>query len=326
MQGGGDMTKNQRGARVVIIGAGMVGATSAYALMIRGLAAEIVLIDVNLRRARGEAMDLAHGQPFATPTRIWAGDYDDCRYADIIVITAGVAQKPGQTRLDLTRKNVDIMHDIVKDILKAQADQAILLIVANPVDVLSYAAWKFSGWPAERVIGLGTLLDTARFRQLLAEHCGIDSRNVHAYIIGEHGDSEVPVWSLANVAGARLDDFCVVCGRGCSLETKTAIFERVKNAAYEIIDAKGATYYAIGLGTMRLIEAILHDQHSILSVSTLIQNRFGIDDVYLSLPCVVARSGVTRVLDMPLSADEVAALQVSASVLKEAIASMGLLG
>jgi len=318
------MGEKKGGARVVIIGAGMVGATIAYALMIRGLASEIVLIDRKMERARGEAKDLSHGQPFVTPARIWAGDCDDCRDADVIVITAGVGQKPGQTRLDLARKNVNIMRSIVDDILRAKARHAILIVVANPVDVLSYAAWKFSGWPVERVIGSGTVLDTARFRQLLAAHCSIDPRNVHAYIIGEHGDSEVPVWSLANIAGARLDDFCVLCGRGCSPEAKTAIFERVKAAAYRIIDAKGATYYAIGLGTVRIIEAILLDQHSILSVSTLIQDRFGIDDVYLSLLCVITRAGVTRVLDLPLGEEEIAALQRSAAMIKEAIASVGL--
>nr|HPM59979.1 L-lactate dehydrogenase [bacterium] len=228
--------------KVAVVGAGQVGATFAYALLIRGLASEIVLIDANRALAEGQAEDMSHGLPYVRPVHIFAGAYSDCRDADIIVITAGAAQKPGETRLELTRRNVDIYRQIIPEITR-HTTSAILIVVSNPVDVLTYAAVKLSGLPPQRVIGSGTTLDSARFRYLLSQHCGVDPRNVHAMIIGEHGDSEVPVWSLANISGLRMDDYCAQCGKGCPQLRKDEIFEQVRTAAYHLIEKKGATYH-----------------------------------------------------------------------------------
>ena len=230
--------------RVVIIGAGMVGATYAYALLISGLVSEIVIIDLNEERLLGEVMDLNHGVSFVRPVIVRAGSYEDCREADLVVITAGAAQKVGETRLDLVHRNVAIFQDIVPKVV-ASGTRAVLLVATNPVDVMTYVTLKLSGLPKNKVIGSGTVLDTARFRYLLSEHCKISPANVHAYILGEHGDSEVPIWSLANIAGLRFTEYCPVCGRNCEPLAKEKIFEEVKNAAYKIIKGKGATYYAI---------------------------------------------------------------------------------
>lgn len=301
--------------KVAIVGTGKVGATFAYALLLSGLVGEIALIDVDRRRAEGEAMDLNHAVPLSHPTRIWAGDYPDCAGADVVVVAAGTAQRPGETRLDLVKRNAAIFGDVIPRIT-AHNRGGILLIATNPVDVLSYVAWKVSGFPAPRVIGSGTVLDTARFRYLLSEHLGVDPRSVHAYIIGEHGDSEVPVWSLANVAGMRLDDFCR--REECDLgpEIRERIFEQTRNAAYEIIERKGATHYAVAVGLLRIVESILRDQHTVLPVSSLVPGYYDIEDVYLSLPAVVGRGGVQRVLHLPLSDEETRALRESAAVLR----------
>ena len=315
--------RTHRPVRVAVVGAGNVGATFAYALAQSGLASEIVLIDANRTRAEGEAMDMNHAVPFLSPCRIWAGDYADCAGSAVTVITAGAAQKPGETRLDLVKKNTAIFKQIIPQVAQHNPN-GIIVIATNPVDVLSYAAWKISGVPHERVIGSGTILDTARFRYLLSEYFGVDPRSVHAYIIGEHGDSEVPVWSRANIAGMHLNDFC--CQQDVQYEQAKMdeIFKQTRDAAYEIIQRKGATYYAIGAGLVRIVEAILRDQRTVLPVSTLIDKYYGIDDVYLSLPTVIDRCGVEALLQLDLAEDEIIGLRKSAEVLKSTIAQLEL--
>lgn len=311
-------------ARVAIVGAGNVGATFAYALLLSGLAAEIVLIDVNRGRAEGEAMDLNHAVPFAHPTRIWAGEYADCAGAAVTVITAGANQRPVETRLDLVQKNAAIFREIVPAVVRHNPD-GILLIATNPVDALTYASVKLSGLPRTRVIGSGTILDTARFRHLLSRHFQVDARSVHAFIVGEHGDSEVPVWSLANIAGMQLEAFCAVNGLVLDDDARRAIFEQTRDAAYHIIERKGATYYAVAAGLMRIVEAILRDQGTVLSVSTLIDDgSLGQGEVCLSLPTVVGRGGAERVLRLTLAPSEVEALNRSAEVLRSTIRQLAL--
>jgi L-lactate dehydrogenase len=312
-----------RSSRIAIIGAGAVGATFAYALMMRGQADEIVLIDVNRAKAEGEAMDLRHGLPFVRPVDVHVGDYPDCAGANIVVITAGAASEPGETRLDLAARNVKIFRQIIPEVVRYNSE-GILLVVTNPVDVLTYLTVKLSGRPVNKVIGSGTVLDSARFRYLLAEHCGVDPRNVHAHIIGEHGDSEVPVWSLANIAGARLSDYCAVCQRDCEGVPKEEIFAQVRDAAYEVIRRKGSTHHAIGLAVSSIVESILRDQHSVLPISSLMQGQYNLETVCLSLPTVVGREGVAQVLELPLDENELKSLRRSAAILQEVARSVGL--
>jgi len=304
--------KSQR--KVVIIGAGFVGSTTAYTLMLRNRVNELVLIDANHAKAAGDALDINHGMPYIGGAKLWAGGYEDCAGADIIIITAGAAQRPGETRTDLLKRNADIFDSIIKQILPYN-QEAILLIATNPVDIMAYVTLKKSGWPVNRVIGSGTLLDSGRFRYLLGKELKIDPRSVHAHIIGEHGDSELPVWSLANVAGVdiELED-----------EVKEKIFTQTRDAAYEIIEAKGATYYAIALALDRIVTAILDDEGAVLNVSTLLDNYCGVSDVYLGVPCVVDRSGVRKTLDLTLSPEEQALFEKSANKLKALIDSLEL--
>jgi L-lactate dehydrogenase len=303
--------------KVVIIGAGQVGSTFAFTLMQSGLANKIVLIDTEPERAEGHVMDLNHGQLFVPPTKVSVGDYVDCQDASIVVVTAGAAQKPGETRLDLVRKNTNIFKQIIPNIV--HYNPRILLIVSNPVDILTYVALKVSGYPMNRVFGSGTVLDTARFRSLLSNHCEVDARNVHAYIIGEHGDSEVPVWSQANIAGISFDQYCPTCRKQCSLEDKEGIFKKVKNAAYEIIQRKGATNFAVSLALMRIVESILRDEHSVLTVSALVDNYCDISNVCLSVPAILNRNGVARILEIHLNNSELMKLQASANLLKDVL-------
>jgi len=291
--------------------------------MIHGTVSEIVLIDVDRKRAEGEAMDLNHGVSFVQPVRVWAGDYQDCEGADIVVLTAGLAQKPGESRLDLVTSNVEIFRQIIPKI-KEYNSTGILLVATNPVDLMTYAALKLSGFPVGRVIGSGTILDTSRLRYLLGEHLRVDARNVHAYIIGEHGDSEVPAWSLASVGGARLKDYGAVLGKGLDEAYLNGLFEDVKDAAYKIIELKGRTYYAIGLGLTRIVESIIRDENAILTVSSLLHDYYGVDDVCLSVPTIVNRSGVREVLKLPLTEEEITKLQSSASTLKGILKSLTL--
>jgi L-lactate dehydrogenase len=304
------------------VGLGNVGASFAYALLLSGLAAEIVLIDLNRAKAEGEAMDLNHAVPFAKPTRVWAGNYEDCAGAAVTVIAAGANQKPGETRLDLVHKNAKIFAAIVPEIVKHNPN-GIILVATNPVDVLTYVSYKISGLPAERVIGSGTILDTARFRYLLSQHFGVDARSVHAFIVGEHGDTEVPVWSMANIAGMRLGEYCEAHALKCNQEDLDEIFRQTRDAAYEIIQRKGATYYAVAAGLMRIVEAILRDQSTVLSVSSLVKGQFGLNNVCLSLPTVVSHRGIERVLQLILSEDERVLLEKSATVLKKTIELVG---
>jgi L-lactate dehydrogenase len=312
-----------RPVRVAIVGVGNVGATFAYALLLSGLASEIVLIDANRARAEGEAMDLNHAVPFTHPTRIWAGNYADCAGAAVTVLAAGVNQKPGQTRLECVQANARIWREIVPQIARHNP-QGILLVATNPVDVLTYAALKLSGLPATRVLGSGTILDTARFRFLLSQHYGVDARSVHAFIIGEHGDSEVAAWSLANIAGMRLPDYCRAVGLPFEPGEMEKIFESTRDAAYHIIQRKGATYYAVAAGLLRITQSILRHQNTVLSVSSLIEDYYGISDVCFSLPTVVDRGGIQRVLRLELDATEAAKLRHSADVLGKTIADLDL--
>lgn len=309
--------------RVAIVGLGNVGATFAYALLLSGLASEIVLIDANRAKAEGEAMDLNHAVPFTHPTKVWVGDYADCAGAAVTVLAAGAPQAPGETRLELIKKNAAIWRSIVPQVAKHNAE-GILLIATNPVDVLTYAAWQLSGLPSQRVIGSGTILDTARFRYLLSQKLGVDARSVHAYIIGEHGDSEVPVWSLANIAGMRLPEFYKAQGIPYDPKAMENIFLQTRDAAYRIIERKGATYYAVAAGLMRITQAILRNQRTVLSVSSLIADYYGLKEVCFSLPTVIDRGGVEQVLRLELDATEIDRLGRSAEVLSDIIKSLNL--
>ena len=304
--------------KVAIVGCGFVGSASAFALMESGLFSEMVLIAVSRDKAEGEALDISHGLPFAKPMNIYAGNYSDISDAAIIVVTAGAGQKPGETRLDLVKKNVGIFKSIIPEIAKHNTD-GILLIVANPVDVLTYAAAKLSGFPENRVFGSGTVLDTARLKYLLGQHLGVDSRSVHAFIIGEHGDSEIAAWSSANVSGIPLNSFCEMRGHFNHQASMNAIAESVKNSAYEIINRKGATYYGIAMSVKRICEAIVRDEKSILPVSCIQHDNYGIDGIALSMPTIVGRSGVEASVPIELSGQEALALRSSADTLKAVI-------
>lgn len=312
----------------VVIGAGQVGMTCVYSLLIQDCFDELVIQDIATEKVEGEVMDLMHGMPFITPTLLRAGTVaDEGRDADIVIITAGAAQKPGESRLNLVERNIAIFKDILGDIVK-YCPSAILLIVSNPVDIMTYVTLKLSGFPSYRVIGSGTVLDTARFRSLLAKKLDIDARSVHAYIIGEHGDSEVPVWSTANVAGLKLlPDSCPDSwGNLTPSEQKelNSIFEEVKNAAYGIIQRKGYTNYAIGLAVTDIIKAILHSQERILTLSSLVNGVYGIHDVCLGLPTVVNEKGVLKTVNLSLSDKEEKQLKKSAFLLKEVFNQLNL--
>lgn len=312
--------------KAAIVGCGFVGSSSAFTLMESGLFSELVLIDVDKERAQGEALDISHGLPFAKPMRIYAGDYSDIADASIIIVTAGAGQKPGETRLDLVRKNLNIFKSIIPQITEYNTE-GILLIVANPVDILTYAAAKISGFPSNRVFGSGTVLDTARLKYLIGEHLGVDSRNVHACIIGEHGDSEIAAWSSANVSGVPLNDFCEMRGYYDHDESMARLHERVKNSAYEIIEKKKATYYGIARSVRRICEAIVRDEKSILPVSG-VQDRNsgieGIEGVALSLPAIVGKNGLEYRVQVSLDENEEKALRESAATLKSVLdAEMG---
>lgn len=311
----------RRHSKVAIVGTGLVGMSYAYAMTIKGLVREISLINRTPEKAEGEAMDLSHGLPFTKPVDIRAGGYEMCNNAQMVVIAAGASQKEGETRMDLTRRNVKIVEDVVPRIMEHNPDP-ILLMVSNPVDILTYVALKVSGLPPERVISSGTVLDTMRFRYLLSEFYNMDSRNVHGYVIGEHGDSEVLVWSRVNIAGISLMDWCRACAK--SIHPKMPEIEKdVRGAAYQIIKKKGATYYAIALAMNRITEAVFMNQQSVLTVGTLMNGEYGIEDVCLSLPCILGSGGVNYIFSNPLAAEEEKALQDSARVLRENLESVG---
>jgi L-lactate dehydrogenase len=315
------MAERKGAGKVGLVGAGMVGSSFAYALIQRGLANELVLIDADKARAEGEAMDLNHGLPFVRPMRIYAGDYAQLAGADVVVICAGANQRPGETRLDLLQRNAAVFRDVVPQIVAANPDGSIV-IATNPVDILTHISAELAGLPAGRVIGSGTILDTARFRYLLGGYFKVDPRSVHAYIVGEHGDSELALWSLANIAGVRLRDYVGVGGQRYDQQAMDTIFERTRTAAYEIIKRKHATYYAIGLGLLTIVEAILRDQHTVLTVSSPMRGQYGIDGISIGLPTIVGLDGAEEVLTLTIDDTELAALQRSAQTLKERLAQL----
>jgi L-lactate dehydrogenase len=309
--------------KIAIIGAGNVGSTFAFSLMISGLAREIVLIDKNELLAKGECMDINHGASLAHPTKIYTGGFESCEDADIVVITAGANQKPGQSRTDLVNANVAIFKDIIPAISK-HAGNAILLVVTNPVDILTYVTLKISGLTPNRVIGSGTVLDTARLKYMLSEYCKVDPSNIHAYIIGEHGDTELPVWSNATIGGMAIEQYCSDYARlGNAKKELAEIFEKVKNAAYQIIQAKGATNYSIALALVKITKSILRNENSILPVSTLINDYCGINDVCISIPSIVNINGVEQYLKLDLSDQEQGLFKHSANTIKNFIKTVG---
>ncbi len=306
--------------KAAIVGCGFVGSASAFALMQSGLFSELVLIDADRAKAEGEALDISHGLPFAKPMRIYAGDYADLSDASTVIVTAGAGQKPGETRLDLVKKNVGIFRSIIPQIA-GYNKEAIMVIVANPVDVLTYAAAKLSGYPENRVFGSGTVLDTARLKYLLGQHLSVDPRSVHAFIIGEHGDSEIVAWSSANVSGIPIHDFCEMRGHYDHLAAMKEIADGVKNSAYEIIEKKKATYYGIAMSVRRICEALVRDEKSILPVSTVQRGAFGIDGVAISMPTIVGKDGAESGVPIRLSESELDALRRSAVTLRGVIES-----
>ncbi len=307
--------------KIVIIGVGLVGSTIAYTIMMNQIASEIVLIDISREKASGEALDMNHGMAFYSQITIRDGDYDDCADANIIIVTAGIGRKPGQTRIDLAKTNISIIKDITKNIMK-YAVNPLILVISNPVDILTYVVQKESGLPPYRVIGSGTILDTGRFRYLLSKHCKVDVRNVHAYIIGEHGDSQVPVWSCANIAGKPFDEYCEACTKRCQNVNRNLIFEKTKNSGAEIIEKKGATFYGVSMATARIASAIMGDENSVLTVSCSLTGEYGINNVALSLPYIINRNGIDRIINLSLSEKEIAGLNDSADKLKSVIAEV----
>ncbi|MBQ5995982.1 MAG: L-lactate dehydrogenase [Clostridia bacterium] len=304
--------------KAAIVGCGFVGSASAFALMESGLFSELVLIDADRNKAVGEALDISHALPFAKPMQLYAGDYSDISDAAIIIVTAGAGQKPGETRLDLVKKNVGIFKSVIPEITKYNKE-GILLVVANPVDILTYTAAKLSGFPSNRVFGSGTVLDTARLKYLLGEHLGVDPRSVHAFIIGEHGDSEIAAWSSANVSGIPLNSFCEMRGHFNHNKAMHEIADGVKMSAYEIINKKGATYYGIAMSVRRICEAIVRDEKSILPVSSLQKGGYGIEGVALSMPVIVGKHGVEASVPIELNDKEQEDLKKSAETLKAVI-------
>jgi L-lactate dehydrogenase len=309
--------------KVVVVGAGSVGATYCYALAQSGLADEIVLIDRNNDLLQGQVLDLVHGQPFFPSVNIRAGNSEDYKDAKLVVITAGAAQKPGESRLQLLVKNSEIIGSIAEDIATHHCE-GVMLIVSNPVDVLTYVALKRSGWDRSRVIGSGTVLDSARFRHLLSDQCGVDVHNVHAYMLGEHGDSEFAAWSMTHVAGISIDEYCPSCGKCTNWNIQRRLIEQqVRDSAYHIINYKGSTHYAVGLALVKITAAILRGQSSVLTVSILLNGEYGINDVCLSVPCIVSDGGVNTIIKSPLIEAEIELLSHSAGILRESINSLG---
>lgn len=309
----------ERKRKISVIGAGFVGATTAYALMNTGVATEICLFDINMDKAMGEVMDLVHGTSFVKPVTIYAGSIEETKDSDIVIITAGAAQKEGETRLDLIEKNYNIFKGFVPQIAAASPN-AILLVVSNPCDILAYITYKLSGFPKERVIASGTVLDTSRLKYVIGKYFNVNNNNIHAYVLGEHGDSEVVSWSTARIAGESFEEYAKKFNLEWDEEVKDVIESDVKNAAYEIISRKNATYFAVALAVTRIVEAILRDENTILTVSCLMEGQYGINDVYLAIPTIINSTGVVRIVNPELKdEEELRRLQESASVLKEHI-------
>lgn len=301
--------------KVILIGDGAVGSSYAFALVTQNIAQEIGIIDIDMRKAEGDATDLSHALAFTSPKKIYAADYSDCSDADIVVITAGAAQKPGETRLDLVHKNLKIFKGIIDEIVKSGFD-GIFLVASNPVDIMTYATWKFSGFPKHRVIGSGTSLDSARFRQAISELVGVDPRNVHAYILGEHGDTEFPVWSHANIGGLQIAEW-VNHHPEVDEEALVNMFFNVRDAAYDIIEKKGATFYGIAVALARITKAILSDEDAILPLSVYLEGQYNQKDIFIGVPAVINRQGIKDVIEIPLSDAELEKMTNSAETLKE---------
>ncbi|UUX32889.1 L-lactate dehydrogenase [Fundicoccus culcitae] len=305
--------------KIIIIGDGAVGSSFAFTLVTQDIGREIGIIDIDTNKTIGDALDLSSALAFTNPKHIYSANYNDCHDADIVVITAGAAQKPGETRLDLVNKNLRIFKDIVSKVVDSGFD-GIFLIATNPVDILTYATWKFSGFPKERVIGSGTSLDTARFRQEIAQIVNVDARNVHSYILGEHGDTEFPVWSHANIGGLQIYEW-IKDNPGTDEEALVNIFFKVRDLAYEIIDKKGATYYGIAVALARICHAILADTQSIFPLSVYLDGQYGEEDIYIGAPAVVGRNGIEAVIEIPLNEQEQAKMHHSAQTLKQVLNS-----
>ena len=313
-----------KGRKIAILGAGNVGATIAFALTTAGLATEIVLIDIAADKARGEAMDIIQGTPFCAPVDIYSSDYSGAEDADIVIITAGAARKPGQTRIDLAQGNINIMNAVMPEIVK-RAPDAVYIVVANPVDILTYHITKNFGLKESQVIGSGTMLDSARLRSILAAHVNINPNNVHGYVFGEHGDTAMVPWSLTSIAGMTMDEYCDhSCQQAerCGKKELDDILDDVRTSGAKVIKFKGATFYAVSLAVRRIVECIVQDANSVLTVSAMIHNRYGIDDVCLSLPFVIGAKGIQREITPPLNEDEVKQLQVSADALKSVLSNV----
>ena len=310
-----DTNGNTDNQKIILVGDGAVGSSYAFALVAQNIAQEIGIIDINRAKAQGDAMDLSHALAFTSPKKIYAADYSDAHDADIVVITAGAAQKPGETRLDLVHKNLKINRAVVKEIV-ASGFNGIFLVASNPVDILTYSTWKFSGFPKEKVIGSGTSLDSARFRQALSDLLEVDARNVHAYILGEHGDSEFPVWSHANVAGLPIYDW-VMAHPEIDEEAMVNLFFSVRDAAYDIIEKKGATFYGIAVSLARITQAILDNENAVLPLSVYVDGEYGLDDIYIGSPAIINAQGIKQVIEIPLTDGEQDRMTASASQLKE---------
>lgn len=316
----------RKGKKITILGAGNVGATIAYTLAMDGMASEILLIDINEKKARGEAMDILQGTPFCAPVNVHAGGYEDAVHSDVVIVTVGLARKPGQTRIDLAQANVDIIKSVMPQITRFAPD-AVYLVVSNPVDIITYAILKTTNLSEFQVFGSGTMLDSARLRSRLAEHVGLNSKNVHAYVFGEHGDTSLIPWSLATIAGMEMNKYCTyICDRHnhCGKEELKDIEEDVRTAGAKVIAQKGATFYAIALSVRRICECILRDTDSVMTVSAMIHNQYGINDVCLSLPFVVGAQGIRRAIVPPLKPEEETLLHKSADALKEVISQLNI--
>lgn len=301
--------------KIIVIGNGAVGSSYTFALVTQNIAQEIGIIDIDTNKAEGDAIDLSHALAFTSPKKIYAANYSDCHDADIVVITAGAAQKPGETRLDLVNKNLKIFQNIVKSVVDSGFN-GIFLVATNPVDILTYATWKFSGFPQHKVIGSGTSLDSARYRQAIAELVGVDARNVHGYILGEHGDTEFPVWSHANIAGLQIYEW-IKDHPNVDEEELVNLFFKVRDAAYTIIEKKGATFYGIAVSLARITKAILNDENAVLPLSVYLDGHYGLNDIFIGAPAVVNRSGIHDVIEIPLTDAEQEKFDYSAKKLKE---------
>lgn len=306
---------NSEHQKIIVVGNGAVGSSYTFALVTQNIAQEIGIIDIDKDKAEGDAIDLSHALAFTSPKKIYAANYSDCHDADIVVITAGAAQKPGETRLDLVNKNLKIFKSIVEEIVASGFD-GVFLIATNPVDILTYATWKFSGFPKHKVIGSGTSLDSARFRQSIAELVGVDARNVHGYILGEHGDTEFPVWSHANVAGLQIYEW-VKDHPETDEEELVNLFFNVRDAAYTIIEKKGATFYGIAVALARITKAILNDENAVLPLSVYLNGHYGLEDIFIGAPAIVNRRGIQNVIEIPLTDAEKEKYHYSAEKLKE---------